>query len=187
MRSFKSFVGFFFAVNKRSKLVSKNFFLFVYAAVVPLFHFINGFKRKESEHTKAFHNIGISDIAPVLIKLERRRLFRIKPNSSLCSFTHLFTLAVKKQGYGHGVCIVAGLFANQFGSAKHIAPLVIAAKLHIAAIMSMKIIKIIGLHNHIVKLKKAKSLFHTLLIAFGTKHVVYGEAGSDISKKFNIV
>ena len=48
-------------------------------------------------------------------------------------------------------------------------------------------IEVIALHYHIVEFKERKSLFHSLLIAFRTKHIIYGEACSDITQKVNVV
>ena len=48
-------------------------------------------------------------------------------------------------------------------------------------------VKIIALHNHVVELKEAETLFHSLLVALGTKHIVNGEACADLTKDVNIV
>ena len=50
--------------------------------------------------------------------------------------------------------VLAQLTAYQFGSAQHIAPLVITAKLHVAAVPLKQLIKVIALHNHVVELKE---------------------------------
>ena len=53
------------------------------------------------------------------------------------------------------MCILAQLAANQFCSAQHVAPLVIAAKLHVAAVPFEQLIEIIALHNHVVEFQEA--------------------------------
>ena len=48
-------------------------------------------------------------------------------------------------------------------------------------------IKVIGLHNHIVELQKAEALFHPLLIALGPEHIVHREAGAHLPQQVDIV
>ena len=43
------------------------------------------------------------------------------------------------------------------------------------------------MHNHVVELKEAEALFHSLLVALGTKHIVNGEACADLTKNVNVV
>ncbi|MNO08641.1 hypothetical protein D3C81_2314000 [compost metagenome] len=51
--------------------------------------------------------------------------------------------------------ILAELSADQFGSAKHVAPLVITTKLHVAAMALEQLVEIVALHDHIVKFQEA--------------------------------
>ena len=37
----------------------------------------------------------------------------------------------------------------------------------------LKCVEIVALHDHVVKLKEGKTLFHTLLVALSCKHTVY--------------
>ena len=97
------------------------------------------------------------------------------------------TLGVGKEGYSHCVSILAELFAYELGSAEHVAPLIVAAELHVAAVVLEQIVEIVALHYHIVELKETQTLFHALLIALGTKHIVDGEAGADLAQKFDII
>ena len=83
--------------------------------------------------------------------------------------------------------VFAKLAANQFGAAEHIAPLIVAAKLHVAVIVLEEVVKVVRLHDHIVKLKKAQALLHTLFIALGPQHIINGEAGAYFTQKLNIV
>ena len=48
-------------------------------------------------------------------------------------------------------------------------------------------IEVVALHYHIVELKEAESFFHSLLVTFGTKHIVDREAGADLTQNINIV
>ena len=67
-------------------------------------------------------------------------------------FPHLLSLRIQKQGDGHSVCILAQLPADQFCTAQHVGPLVVAAELHIAAVFLVQLIEVIALHNHVVEL-----------------------------------
>ena len=51
--------------------------------------------------------------------------------------------------------ILAKLSPDQFGSAQHIAPLIISAELHVAAVTLEQLIEIIALHDHVVKFQEA--------------------------------
>ena len=51
----------------------------------------------------------------------------------------------------------------------------------------MKLIKVIGLHQHIVKLKEGKALLHTVFIALSGKHPVYGKMNAYLSQKLHII
>ena len=77
--------------------------------------------------------------------------------------------------------------ANQFCTAQHIAPLVIAAKLHVAVVALEEVVEVVGLHNHIVELQEAKPLLHTLLIAVSPQHIVDRKAASYLPQQIHIV
>ncbi len=49
------------------------------------------------------------------------------------------------------------------------------------------IVKVIGLHDHVVELEEAQTFFHALLVALSTQHVVHREACSDLAQKLNVV
>ena len=83
--------------------------------------------------------------------------------------------------------ILAQLPADQLGAAQHIAPLVVAAELHVAAVVLEQIIEVVGLHGHVVELQEAQALFHALLEALGPQHIVHGEAGADVPDKVDVV
>ena len=85
------------------------------------------------------------------------------------------------------VSILAEFFAYELGSAEHVAPLIVAAELHVTAVVLEQIVEIVALHYHIVELKETQTLFHALFIALGTKHIVDGEAGADLAQKFDII
>ena len=74
------------------------------------------------------------------------------------------------------MCIRDRLTADQLRTAQHIAPLIVAAKLHIAAVVLEHVVEVIGLHDHIVEFQEGQALFHALLIALGPQHIVHSLA-----------
>ena len=46
--------------------------------------------------------------------------------------------------------------------ASPIAPLVVAAELHIAAVILEQMVEVVALHDHVVELQEAQTLFHVL-------------------------
>ena len=53
--------------------------------------------------------------------------------------------------------------------------------------MLVQIVEVIALHGHIVELQEAQTLFHSLLEALRSQHVVYGETAADLTNEINIV
>ena len=62
---------------------------------------------------------------------------------------------IEMQRNGHRTGVFAQLPADQFCSPQHVAPLVIAAELHVAAVFLVQHIEIIALHDHVVELQEA--------------------------------
>ena len=60
------------------------------------------------------------------------------------------------------VGVLAQLLADQLGAAQHVAPLVVAAELHIAAIMLEQVVEVVGLHDHVVEFQEGQTLLHPL-------------------------
>ena len=48
-------------------------------------------------------------------------------------------------------------------------------------------IEVIRLHNHIVKLQEGQALFHALLVALSSQHIVHGETGTYVPQQVDIV
>ena len=97
------------------------------------------------------------------------------------------TLRVGQQRDGHRVCVLAELAADELRAAEHVGPLVVAAELHIAAVVLEEVVEIVGLHDHVVELKEGKPLLHALLIALGAQHIVHREARAHLAQQLNIV
>ena len=140
---------------KLCQLVCKDLLGFVQLAAFPFGHLVDLLKRKESKKTHTFDNVSIVYISPVLVEIERGCLIRIKPYSSGLCFSHLFALRIEKQCDGHGIGILAKLTADQLGTAKHVAPLVIATELHVAAVFLVQHVEVVALHDHVVKFQEA--------------------------------
>ena len=96
-------------------------------------------------------------------------------------------MRVGQQGDGHSISILAQLAADKLGAAQHIAPLVIAAELHVAAVMLEHVVEVVALHDHVVELEEGQALLHALLIALGAQHVVDGEAGAHVAQQLDVV
>mgnify|MGYP007072580595 CR=1 FL=1 len=169
-------VGFLLAVNQLGQLVGQDLLGLIQALVFPGAHLIDLLQRQEGQHPDALHDICIADVAPVLIELEGAGLVGVEPDGVAGGLTHLLALRIGQQGDGHGVGILAQLAADQLSAAQHIAPLVIAAELHIAAVVLEHIVEVVALHDHVVELKEGQALLHALLIALGAQHIVHGEA-----------
>ena len=77
--------------------------------------------------------------------------------------------------------------ADELGAAQHVGPLVVAAELHVAAVVLEQVVEVVGLHDHIVELQEGQALLHALLIALGPEHVVHREAGAHVPQQVDIV
>jgi hypothetical protein len=66
-------------------------------------------------------------------------------------------------------------------------PLVVAAELHVAAVVLEQIVEVVGLHDHVVEFQEAESALHALLVALRAEHVVDREACADVPQKLHIV
>ena len=60
-------------------------------------------------------------------------------------------LRIQEERNGHGMRIFSKLSADQLSAGKHIAPLIIAAELHVAAVLLIQRVEIKGLHDHGVR------------------------------------
>ncbi len=182
-----SLFGLFLAVHHAGQLVGQNLLGLIQALILPGAHLINLLQRQEGEHPDALHHIGIAHIAPVLVELKGTGLIGVQPDGIAGSLAHLLALGVGQQRNGHGVSILAQLAADQLSAAQHVAPLVIAAKLHVAAIVLEHVVEVVALHDHVVEFQEGQALLHALLIALGAQHIVHREAGTHITQQFHVV
>ena len=83
--------------------------------------------------------------------------------------------------------VLSELAADQLRAAEHVRPLVVAAELHVAAVVLEQMIEVVGLHDHVVELQEGQALFHALLVALSTEHVVDGEACADLAQELDII
>ena len=81
-------------------------------------------------------------------------MFGYQPYGAGLSFTHFFALGIEKQGNCHSMSVLAQLSADQFCTAKHVAPLVVSSKLHVTAIFLEQHVEVIALHDHVVKFQE---------------------------------
>ena len=83
--------------------------------------------------------------------------------------------------------VLTQLPPDELCTAQHVGPLVIATKLHVAAVMLEQIVEVIGLHGHVVEFQEGKALFHPALEALRPEHIVDGEAGANVPDEFHII
>ncbi len=150
-------------------------------------HFVNLLQGQEGEPTDALHHVGVAHVAPVLVELVGAGLVGIEPDGVARRLAHLVALGIGKQIDGESVGVLPQLAADELGAPQHIAPLVIATKLHITAHCLEHMIEVIGLHDHIVEFQKGESLLHALLIALRPQHIVHREAGAHLPQKLYVV
>ena len=154
---------------------------------LPLVHLVDLLEGQEGHHAQALENVSVADVSPVLVEIVGGGLVGVEPDCSLGGLAHLLALGVEQQGDGHGMCVLAELLADQLCTCQHVAPLVIAAELHIAAVFLIQAQEIICLHDHVIELKEGEALLHSLLVASGAEHVVDREVHTDITDKLDVV
>ena len=83
--------------------------------------------------------------------------------------------------------VLAQLAADELRAAQHVAPLIVAAELHVAPVVLEQVVEVVGLHNHVVELQEAQPLLHALLVALCPQHIVHREAGPHLPQKLHVV
>ena len=134
------------------ELIGKDLLGFVELLTLPAVHLVDLLERQECQHTDALEHIGIVNVAPVLVELKGRGLIRVEPDGALGGLAHLFALGIEQERNRHSVCIFAELTADELRAAEHVRPLVVAAELHIAAVVLEHIVEVVALHDHVVEL-----------------------------------
>jgi len=107
-------------VDHLRQLVGKNLLGLIELAALPLVHLIDLLKRQEGQHTDALHDVGIVDVAPVLIEVKGAGLVRIEPDGVARGLTHLFALRIGQERDGHGMRVLSKLAANEFRTTQHV-------------------------------------------------------------------
>ena len=174
-------------MDERGELVGKDLLGTVELAALPLVHLVDLLERQEGEHADALQNVAVAHIAPVLVEVVGRGLVRVEPDGIARGLAHLVTLRVGQQRDGHRVRVLAELAADQFRTAEHVGPLVVAAELHVAAVVLEEVVEVVGLHDHVVEFQEGKPLLHALLIALGAQHIVHREARAHLAQQLDIV
>ena len=174
-------------MDQGGQLIRQDDLGFVQLAALPFVHLIDLLERQESQHTQALEDVRVAHVPPVLIEIIGTGLIGIQPYGAFGGLAHLLALGIEQQGDGHGVRVLAQLFADQLGAGQHVAPLVIAAELHVDAVTLVELQEIVGLHDHVVELQEAESVLHPLLVASGPQHVVDGEMGADVPDKLDVI
>ena len=158
-----------------------DFFVFVRSQTADFLH------RQEGQQRQAFFHVRVVHIAPVLIEIIRRTFFRIQPQGALFRFAHFAAVTGGKQLTGNAESRFLVFAANQFHTGQHVGPLVVAAHFQHTVIVLMQRIKIIRLHDHVVKLKERQALVPTFLIALGRQHVVHGKMRAHFPQQVHVI
>ena len=147
-------------------------------------HFIH---RKIGEQGETDLDIGIVDIAPVLVEVIGRGFLGIEPECAARCLAHLRAIALCQQLIRESEHRDILLAAAELDTCDDIRPLIISAHFQLAAIAFVELEEIIRLHNHIVELEEGQPLLPALLIAFCRKHTIDGEMRTDITQEFDVV
>ena len=94
---------------------------------------------------------------------------------------------LQKQRNGHGIGVLVQLLADEVDAAEHVGPLIVAAELHLAAVILVQSVEVVALHQHIGKFKEGKSGLHAVDIAARAEHFVYIELRSDVTHEIQEV
>ena len=138
------------------------------------------FHRHKGQQCQALFHVTVVNIAPVLVKIVGRALGRVQPQCARHGLAHLDALAVGQQREGERKSLALLFAAYQIRAVKHIAPLVVPAGLQFAAVFLIEHQKVIGLHQHIVKLQKGEPALQALFKALRRQHPVDREMHADI-------
>ena len=83
--------------------------------------------------------------------------------------------------------VLAELLADKLSAAQHICPLVVAAELHVAAVLLVQHVEIVALHDHVVELEEGQTALPALLVALEGQHLVYAEACAYLAQNVDVV
>ena len=174
-------------MNQLCKLVCEYLLTLVELASLPAGHSLDLLDGEEGQHANALHYVRVGYVSPVLEELERRGLFRVEPYCALLGLAHLLALGVEEQRDSHSVSVLAELLADKLGAAQHICPLVVAAELHVAAVLLVQHVEVVALHDHVVKLEEGQTALPALLVALEGQHLVYAEACAYLAQNVDVV
>ena len=96
----------------------------------------------------------------------------VQPYCTLHGLAHLDALAGGQQLEGQAVSRFLFFSSDQVNTAQNVGPLVVSAKLHLAAVQLVQFQEIVGLHQHVVELEERQSSFHSLFVALCSQHFV---------------
>ena len=133
--------------------------------------------------------IVVAHIQPELIELIRCGALWVEPDVSALGLTKLLAVALRDErtGEGEGLYLVAQCAANQFRTRGHVAPLVVAAKLQLHAIMLIEIEEVVALQQLIGELGERESVagstVEALLNRLFGHHIVHGDVLTHLTCK----
>ena len=174
-------------MHKARQLIGQQFLRLVHVGGVAHVNRVDLLDGHTGEKLQAILHLTIVYVAPVLEELVRACFFGVQPDCSFFGLTHFFAFARCQKRERHAVHIAVITSAVQLHAADDIAPLVISAELHFAAVLPRQVQKIIALHQHIVEFQERDAFFHTCFDALGGEHLVDREMHADLPQKIHIV
>ena len=141
-------------MNEFCNFIGENFFGAINFGVFETAKAINFVHRNKRQQTQASFNVGIIDIAPVLIEIKRRNFIGVEPQRTARSLAHFRAVRFEEQFICKPVSRASGFTASEFDARDNVRPLIIAAALENTIIIAVEFIKIVSLHNHIIKFQE---------------------------------
>ncbi|MPM87815.1 hypothetical protein SDC9_134915 [bioreactor metagenome] len=174
-------------MGQRRCFIGQDFLGAVDAAVglrAQAFHFRH---RQRGEKGQQFPELRIVAIAPELVVVENRRPLHVKPDIVAAGgFAELHAVAVEQQRKGHAEDFILRHAADQIDSGDHIAPLILAAELHLAVVIAVQDVKVIRLKNGVIEFQKTQPAFEAHLHRLLGQHFVDAELIADFAQKIEI-
>ena len=115
--------------------------------LVLLYESVDGLLIETCEYLDVALRIVVADIEPELIELVWRSALRVEPDVSALCLSELLAVGLGDERTGEGISlhIVAESAADKLRTGGHVAPLVVAAELHLAVVVLVEIQEVVSL------------------------------------------
>ena len=143
--------------------------------------------RQEGQQREALFHVLIVHVAPVLVEVVGRGLLGVEPQRARLGLAHLAAVVRQQQLEGYRERVLALLAADEVRAGQYVAPLVVAAQLHAAAVPAEQLQEVVALHQHVVEFQEGQALLHALLVALGRQHAVDREVHAHLAQEVHVV